>query len=348
MGLRPVTLRLREFQFRQMASALVHRGVAIAAIPSIGALTTRENVNTICDFFAERSGRAGCSQLEGMLRVLRPLAGHHLGDRELAEWIGRRLRRLFGGRARRFGMTDKNRRRLAVFRNRQQVRELLLLPWRLLKKAESGSLPPKVAAQLVRTAVAVEIELMCPIRLQNLSELNMDTDFVRSRSGKSAAVHLFIPGNRTKNGEDIELELPKKAVGLIDLYAAKYRNLLIRPDCRGKTPRFLFPAPDGTPKVGRVFADAICRVLQRELGITFNIHLFRHLSCCLYLQSHPGQIDVMRRVLGHRDATTTLRFYAFVEQSDAFRAFDKHVLRMREEAMRPGRRTPSLRQGAGW
>ena len=35
----------------------------------------------------------------------------------------------------------------------------------------------KVAAKLVRAAVAVELEIMAPIRLQNLSELNMDTDF---------------------------------------------------------------------------------------------------------------------------------------------------------------------------
>ena len=58
---------------------------------------------------------------------------------------------------------------------------------------------------------------MAPIRLQNLSELNMDTDFVRSHAGKNATVHLFIPRKRTKNGEDIELELPRDTMALIDL-----------------------------------------------------------------------------------------------------------------------------------
>ena len=70
-----------------------------------------------------------------------------------------------------------------------------------------------------------------------------------------------------------------------------------------------------------------------------------HLGCFLYLRSHPGQIDVMRRVLGHRDGNTTMRFYACVEQSDAFRLFDTHVLRIREEAMRPSR--GSTRRGTG-
>ena len=80
------------------------------------------------------------------------------------------------------------------------------------------------------------------------------------------------------------------------------------------------------------------RVLERELGIKFNMHLFRHLGCFLYLRSHPGQIDVMRRVLGHSDAETTIRFYASIEQSEAFRRFDSHVLQLRENSLRPSRR----------
>ena len=200
------------------------------------------------------------------------------------------------------------------------------------------------AAKLVRAAVAVELEIMAPIRLQNLSELNMDTDFVRSHAGKNATVHLFIPGKRTKNGEDIELELPRDTMALIDLYMAKYRNHLIEPQYRGTGPRYLFPRPDGTLKIPRVFAVAICPVMRRELGIKFNMHLFRHLGCYLYLRSHPGQLDVMRRVLGHKDGETTIRFYAFIEQSDAFRLFDSHVLRIREEALRPSRRALSKKK----
>jgi integrase len=343
-GLRPTTLRLREFQFRQMASALVHRGVPAENITTIAALAQRENVDLICDFFIERLGRTDCVQLDGFLHILRSLALHRLQNRELADWIRRRLRRL-SGRGRRFGMREKNRRRLAVFRDPQHVRQLLLLPYRLLKRAESGSLDPGQAAQLMRAAVAIEIEIMCPIRLQNLSEINVDTDLVRSHGGRNATVHLFIPGKRTKNGEDIELELPKQSMALIDLYLTKYRHHLIEPKHRGRGPRFLFPKSNGDVKVGKVLADGICRVLQRELGIKFNMHLFRHLGCFLYLRSHPGQIDVMRRVLGHKDADTTLRFYASIEQSDAFRLFDSHVLQVREEALRPSRKTERVSRG---
>ena len=275
-GLRPNTLALREFQFRQMASALVHQGVPIEDITSIGVLAQRESVDMICDFFLARNEGTISEQLGGMLTVLRPIATYQLKDRELTEWIRRRLRRLSGGRIRRFGVTEKNRRRIVLFRDAKHVRDLLVFPYKLLKRAEGASLPAKKAAALVRTAVAIELEIMCPVRLQNLSEINVDTDLVRSRSGKGASVNLFIPGKRTKNGEDIELELPKQSVGLIDLYLAKYRNELILPEHRGTSPRYLFPRPDGTAMPGKNLAFAICSALWRDLGIKFNVHLFRH------------------------------------------------------------------------
>lgn len=335
-GLRPVTLKLREFQFRQMASALVHSGVPVEGIGSVGDLASQASVDKICAFFAKHHGRSDAEQLLGLLGILRPVARYHLRDEALAQWIGRRSKRLLGGRGRQRGMTEKNRRRLAVFRDPHQVRRLLLLPFKLLKQA--GTLRPKEAALLVRAAVAVELEIMCPIRLENLASINIDTDLVRSRTGKDGRVHLFIPGNRTKNGEDIELELPYQSASLIDVYIQKYRSQLIEPEHRGQGDRFLFPKPDGRAKTGKVLADHVCEVFLRELGIPFNMHLFRHLGCFLYLQKHPGQFDVMRRVLGHKQVETTMRFYAHIQQSDAFRLFDTHVLQIREDAMRPRRR----------
>ena len=71
------------------------------------------------------------------------------------------------------------------------------------------------------------------------------------------------------------------------------------------------------------------------------MHLFRHLGCYLFLKQNPGQYDVMRRVLGHKHVETTMRFYAEIEQSEAFRLFDQNVLQLREDAMRPSGRRPT-------
>lgn len=88
-------------------------------------------------------------------------------------------------------------------------------------------------------------------------------------------------------------------------------------------------------------------MLQRELGFNFNIHLFRHLGCFVYLRNHPGEIDFMRRVLGHRDPTTTRRFYADVEQSDAFGLFEAHVIKLTTFVRSSVRPSPTLRFGEG-
>ena len=101
-----------------MASALVHRGVPPAEITAITKLLERESVDKICDFFTERRSGGGPpnGQLVDLLRILRPIAIYHINDRTQAEWISRRMKRLSGSRGRRFGMTEKNRRRLSVFR----------------------------------------------------------------------------------------------------------------------------------------------------------------------------------------------------------------------------------------
>ena len=336
------TLQLREFQFRQMASVLVHRGVPATELNDIGDLARREHIGRMAEFFAERHAGRRSSSLIVLLNALRPMVRNWLKDLDLARWISRYRARMFGRHAP-VGMTEKNRRRLSLFQDPRLVRDLLLLPYKLLKRAEAGGLPPHRAAVLVRTAVAIEIELMCPIRLGNLATIDTDRDFIRTRNGRGTTTNLFIDGSRTKNGEEIELEIPPQTVALIDLYLSKYRNQLILPDCRGRTPRYLFPGQEGGAVAQRYLGNTVGDALERELGIQFNIHLFRHLGCYLYLRSHPGQMDVMRRVLGHRSVTTTERFYAFIEQSDAFRMFDQHVLRMREDFLRPGRKPPKNR-----
>ena len=105
-------------------------GRADRGITNIGALAQREHVDMICAFFADCHGRLMPGQLQDFLVAPRPVALYHLNDRGLAEWIGRRLPRLAAGRGRRFGITEKNRRRLPSSRTLKHMRDLLLLPYR--------------------------------------------------------------------------------------------------------------------------------------------------------------------------------------------------------------------------
>ena len=73
--------------------------------------------------------------------------------------------------------------------------------------------------------------------------------------------------------------------------------------------------------------------IKRELGLTINAHLFRHLGAFLHLSSNPGDYETVRQVLGHKSIQTTIAFYAGIEMERSVRRFDEAVLRLRDEAL---------------
>lgn len=344
-GLKPTTLEMREFNIRQIASALVHSGIGVERLRTIADLPSREFMDLVCEFFARRLGRPDATQIRMLLDILRSLARWQCKDETLARAISRRASKLSGRTGRRVGMTEKNRRRLAPFYSEKMVRDLLMLPMALASRASKAEFNRR-AAVMMRNAVALEIELMCPIRLANIANLSVEDNLIRHKIGRRTVTRLYIPGRDVKNGEDIEMELPPHTAELIDRYVAEFRPLLIEPEHRHATPRSLFPKFNSQPQSGKVLAGSICDVLKAELGLDFNFHLFRHLGCMLYLKTHPDGFEVMRRVLAHRQIETTIRFYAEIQQTQAFAEFDRAILSLRgsKPKARPAqRRTPATR-----
>jgi site-specific recombinase XerD len=93
----------------------------------------------------------------------------------------------------------------------------------------------------------------------------------------------------------------------------------------------LFPGRGGGAKWQHVLAGQICRTVYAHTGLTVNVHLFRHLDAKLYLDRNPGGYEVVRRVLGHRSITTTVRSYTGREKAAAARHFDQTILGIRGE-----------------
>ena len=109
------------------------------------------------------------------------------------------------------------------------------------------------AALDVQIALAIEILLMCPLRIGNLASLNIERHVAFSRGPKSGIAHLMIPGEQVKNGEPIEVELPAETTKLLVLYLNEFRPRLI------KEPNpWLFPGRTGSPKHP-------CRARQADL-----------------------------------------------------------------------------------
>jgi integrase len=55
------------------------------------------------------------------------------------------------------------------------------------------------------------------------------------------------------------------------------------------------------------------------------VHQFRHAAAALILQNHPGNYEMVRRILGHKNVQTTINFYIGLETAEAARMFGEIV-----------------------
>jgi integrase len=171
-------------------------------------------------------------------------------------------------------------------------------------------------------AAAIAILQVAPIRLKNLSELDVDKNLIL----RGKRLYLAIDGSATKNGEPVDFELPPETVETVGWYVREYRPHLIREPTGA-----LFPGAGADAKSSGALGPQISATVFKYTGLKFNVHLFRHAGGKLFLDACPGQYEVVRRVLGHRSIATTTSIYTGAEM----RAAGQHFA-----AVIAGRRTP--------
>ena len=167
-------------------------------------------------------------------------------------------------------------------------------------------------------ALAVQILLAAPIRLGNLTGLELDRHLLRTGTGRRLRYHLVIPGEEVKNGHPVDQPLSAETSALLELYRTRVRPVLAPPNSSS-----LFPGENGAAKALVTLGGQISRFLERELGLRLTPHQFRHLVGFVHLRRKPGEHEVVRALLGHRSINTTLRHYAGLEGAAAARHYDE-------------------------
>jgi integrase len=66
--------------------------------------------------------------------------------------------------------------------------------------------------------------------------------------------------------------------------------------------------------------------LYKETGLRITVHQFRHAAGALILKHRPGEYELVRRLLGHRNVQTTINAYVGLENVQASEIFGKIVL----------------------
>ena len=223
-------------------------------------------------------------------------------------------------RERRHGLTEKNMAVIRAFKDPQNRARLKALPGQLFDEALAERDALVQAAVKAEIALAIQIELVAPMRLANLAALHLEKNVIRV-GGPEPTYHLVIPPEDVKNDQPLEYPLPKVVSEMLGLYLAVFRPRL----CRSDNP-WLFPGElDGHKTKGTLSGQIIERI-TKELGIRVTPHQFRHLAAAFILEKDPANYEFVRRVLGHKNLETTIRFYVGLETVDAVRKFSAMAL----------------------
>jgi hypothetical protein len=334
--LREATIKARLFAIQQAAAALVLTGTPTEAITSLRDLVSpMSNVGTILDFYDARAdGRTG-SQLAQIAETLRQIGCFHVDDLPEADRLQLSQWARDASGERRKGISGKARKRLLQLIADRPRAMLLHLPAELVRRAKAGLVraaeagaaadtAASDAARMVRTALMIEIVTICPLRLTNLQMLRLDGQLAYLGSDRRLPSHILIDAEDTKNSEPVQWPLPRGTAILIRDFVERHRTQL-----PGSDSPYLFAGEKGEALSKSACRYAITGTIKREIGIDVHPHLLRHFAAWLYLTEHPGQYEMVRRVLGHKSVQTTIDNYVGLETGAAAAAFDETVLRER-------------------
>lgn len=320
-ALAPATVKLRRDYIHLAATAACVSGKTDASrLTSLSVLVDPEMYRSILRHQFDKWGKI-TPYLQDLAQGLIVLA---------SEWVNvpadhlaalKKLRSKLGNKQ--FGMTEKNR---AVLRRLDDPRlqsELVQLPdtlWRIGMR----NLPKSRQAFVdLQNALAIDIELHAPLRIENLAALKYEEHLHWPQGRSKRALITFTP-DETKNDVQLELELP--LVLSNRLWAM--RNELA-PSITGKRPETVFVTVTGKPKSIAAIRFGIERTVLRRLGVHITPHQFRHFAAKLILDDNPGAYELARQLLGHKSLRTTTRFYAGPDTRRAGRAHAELISRLR-------------------
>ena len=313
----PSTLATREYQLRAFASALAERKQNIADLTSLAACLTLDNFTEGLRFFRERDGNKNTTRVHDMAGMLKGVARHWVkADEATLVKMMAIVRKL---KPEEIGMTKKNTDRVRQLEDPVMAQKFVNLPRTIRQHIDTGKLTTRTKRMLAQAAVAIELLIVAPIRIGNLTSIDLDRHLIKV--GKR--LHLVIPACEVKNRQDLDFELPVESAALIAWYIADVRETL-------PGNRALFPGKSGTAKTIGTLRGQIIRTVQEYLGLAINPHLFRHIGAKLYLDKNPGNYEVVRQVLGHKSMATTTKFYAGHQTRNATRHFDSEIIKLRD------------------
>jgi integrase len=320
--LAPQTLRLRQQHIHSAVSAAAAAGVPLSQLTSLASLVEPDTFRALLRHRWRQDGCRLSAYTHGVVVTLIVIA---------SEWVKlpadqiaalKALRRRLGPGP--SGLTEKNQAMLRKFDDPRLVNDLIHLPERLWAAARRR-LPTSQRAFIdLQTALAIDLLIHVPMRLQNLARLNFRAH-LHWPQGRRRPALVTLSSAETKNHIPGEFEIPATLAERLQVY----RNE-IAPAVTGKRPDAVFVTLSGRPRKPDTIKMTITKTIRSELGVKLTPHQFRHVAAKIILDSNPGAYELVRQLLTHKNVSTTTAFYAGVDTRRAGRAHADLVMKLRE------------------
>lgn len=318
-ALQPATIKAIRHHLVKATTALVRSGCRLETITSLADLTSIGNVRALITTLYRRQDSKTS------------LALHRVGlslARIARDWVRAdsdtiaELQRFVGGLVpkKRDDLGSRTKTRLQAFEDEDLLSRLLTLPIQLLDEARAAK-QPRNRAMLAQSAIACELLIYAPLRINNLSTLQIDHSLKRER-GRWL---ICLPGSMVKNGEDQRYEIPAKAVARLKAAMQLYEQ----PD------GWLFPGRAVGAKSSGSLSGQIKRTVEQRLGVPFHPHLYRAIAIYLQVLAHGAQgFEIGRILLGNRDAATIRKNYGYLADRELLRRAQEEVVKKQAAATR--------------
>jgi len=320
--LRPSTIDTRRRELEAAARMAVETGLPIERLTSLSALLAPEVAEKVLDSYWRRNGEMPKLFTIDLARRFFAIAKE---TKCLDDHACERLDelRLELEEYRQGGLTPKNQEFLRRVLTPGVWGRIIKLPFAMMAEArrlrERGKgIRAAVTAQL---AVSIGILSVAPVRLGNLASIRLGFNLIKP-DGPDSNYWLVFPDYDVKNRVKLDYPLPEYLTRLIDEYVFQFRPCLLR----GRNEDWLFPGLRAEHKGKICLSGQIAERIYKATGMRMTVHQFRHAAGALVLTKRPGEYELVRRLLGHRNVQTTINSYIGLENIQASEIFSKIVM----------------------
>ncbi len=317
--IRASTAGLRKYYVLRAASAIAIKDkVPPSTIRCLRQVINPEAVEKFIDFVVARRGGADrTGDLSQAVAAFNVIARHHLElpVGQIDELVN--IRRTLLPRQ---GPAEKNKQLMDDFRSSAMRLAFVRMPYRVLDRLTRKETLTDRDREEGELAFVTAFLTCAPLRISEYLALDKVLHIVDRGTGKHRSVVVSIPGDVRKVDDRITFKLSPRVARIMDVYWKRFR--------RGTNCKTSLRVIPGFKKAGRNphhLSQQLARFTARELGRRITAHQFRVLVGYIFLKRNPGCYEAVRRFLGHKSIRTTMLYYAFMLEEEAFEDLDSTI-----------------------